>query len=402
VKTLQGNQTSGVRPRRRLLASILLLAVIKCVAPGPAAAAADTRGSRPLATKESALTTDSEAYRRTRDLLPDSFKNYETRRFVVLSNASPKWTRTQLGRLERTAHQLERFARRLDLRPQPLGHKLVCVLFADRDEYRLFASAHDEVTDTWIAGYYAPRSDRVVFYHAEANPSVVEARAALAEMNADIDSLDRAALRARKLGQADRAKQIQTHRRRYEHHVRAEGRRIDAFAEEVGLATTVHEAVHQLLFNTGIQTSAVQSPFWISEGLATAFETSSTQGAFGPDHEYEPRRGVFDDMLAAEALIDLRMLVSWTELPTDDADVVQIAYHESYALVTWMSRFRRSELREYIHALRAEPAGAISANRHAALFTKSFGDVATLERAWLRHERSGLEMRLTAGDVAAD
>ncbi|MCH1932723.1 hypothetical protein L9G16_21510, partial [Shewanella sp. A25] len=36
---------------------------------------------------------DSEAYRRTRALLARRFRDYETDRYVILSDAGPRWTR---------------------------------------------------------------------------------------------------------------------------------------------------------------------------------------------------------------------------------------------------------------------------------------------------------------------
>ena len=62
-------------------------------------------------------------------------------------------------------------------------------------------------------------------------------------------------------------------------------------------------------------------------------------------------------------------------------------YLQSYALVTWMCRFRQTELRRYLELMREEPDGDPTPARHRALFEEAFGDVAALERAWLRHEQ---------------
>ena len=97
------------------------------------------------------LVVDSEAFLATQSLLPHRFLKYETKRFIVLSDASPSWTRIQTSRLERTHHQFQRFARRLGLSPLPLKHKLVCVLFKDRRAYLEFASTQDNASASWIA-----------------------------------------------------------------------------------------------------------------------------------------------------------------------------------------------------------------------------------------------------------
>src|SRR5690349_23883131 len=48
-------------------------------------------------------------------------------------------------------------------------------------------------------------------------------------------------------------------------------RRLSKFPSSV--ATVVHEAVHQLAFNTGLQVRYADNPMWVSEGLAMYFET---------------------------------------------------------------------------------------------------------------------------------
>lgn len=335
---------------------------------------------RPLPKASTALAS-------TQEILPARFIRYETARFVVLSDADAGWTRDQAERLERTHHQFRRFADRLDLAPLPLEHKLVCVLFEDRADYRDFAVNHDEVTDPWIAGYYSPRHDRVVFYRGEANPSVVDARDRLRRMQDELDAITDAARVARREGHHHRAESLAEFRDRYRRHLHREASRVDEFARQVSIATLVHETTHQLLFHTRVQSPHLAYPVWISEGLATAFETDDTSGAFGPDFEYGPRRKAFDELLREGRVIDVEMLAVLTSAGSDD-ETVHAVYHSGYALVTWMSRFRRDELRTYLDLLAAEPSGSVGVDRALDLFEEAFGNAKHVQRAWLRHERT--------------
>ncbi len=356
----------------------------------PARPAVTRMGADPPLPRQSAACDD--AWKR----LPATFQVYETKRYVVLSDADPHWARDQAELLERTYHQFVRFARRHRLVPLPLRHKLVCLLFRERADYHVFAASEDGVEDPWIAGYYAPAHDRVVFYHGDSNPSVVEARARLTSMRSDLDALRREAGEALREGSGERAEALVSHRRRYERHVQRESGRVDAFAQNVNTATSVHEAVHQLLFHTLLQSPHHPYPVWFSEGLATAFETDDTTVAFGPDHAYAPRREGFDTLLTRDELIGLRRLVGLMRVPNDER-VIHAVYHQGYALITWMDRFRREELRAYFDLMLAEPAGEMTRARAVEIFVAAFGDVDRLERAWLRHERS----RLTARALAA-
>lgn len=299
------------------------------------------------------LAVDSEAYRSARKALPRRFLDFETRRFVVLSDAGPRWTREQTALLELTHYQFKRFARRYGLRPRPLRHKLVCVLFEKQEDYQNFAKDHDGVTAGWISGYYSPKHDRIVFYN-------IDSESALARAPAPAEGLRQMA-RGRIAEERARA----------------------------SIATSIHEAVHQLAFHTRIQSAQIQNPLWISEGLATAFETDKPRQAFGPEYDYPIRLRQFRDLLEDDAtLIGLGELVRYTEMPDDRDETITAVYHQSYALFSWLCRFRKIQMRDYLGALKKERPGRPTGQRHLELFEAAFGDVHRLERKWLRYERA--------------
>jgi hypothetical protein len=314
--------------------------------------------AQPGAARAGHLQTQSDMYRRTRDLLPEQFLEYETKRFIVLSDAAPGWSRKQAALLDRTYHQFNRFARRLEVRPLPLRHKLVCVLFQEHHDYRRFARTADGVTADWISGYYSPKNDRIVFYNIETNPDFAEA----------IQVSESAERIAKVEGHTPAARGVL--REEY---------------KKAAVATVVHEAVHQLAFHTRIQSPQIQNPLWLSEGLATAFETDRPNRSFGPDQEYDLREEQFTELLDDGKLIPLRKLVTYSNMPNNEDDTIAAVYHQSYSLVTWMCRFRKTELRAFLDALRSERPGRPSARRQLQIFEKAFGKVGKVEKAWLRH-----------------
>lgn len=332
------------------------------------------------------LRVESPVFRAARNLLPPRFVVTETKRYVVLSDADPNWTRTQIERIERAHHQFMRLANRLDLRPLPLQHKLVCVLFSRQDDYAEFARAQDNVTAGWVAGYYSPRHDWIVFYDINSNEDVKHASAKLDRMQDDLTSWMVRAERAEHLGQTAAAEAMRSALFRYHQHFAVEKKKLTDFTERASIATTVHEAVHHLMFHSHVQLRTVEYPLWISEGMATAFETDQPNAAFGPDHEFKPRRDEFIRLLKEDKLIPLRELVTLTAMPNADPDTISAVYHGSYALVTWMCRFRAAEVRDYFERMRREPPGKSTPQRHLEIFQQVFGDVDRLERAWIRYE----------------
>ena len=97
---------------------------------------------------------------------------------------------------------------------------------------------------------------------------------------------------------------------------------------------------------------------------------------------------VMGSVLSADGLVDLKQLVTIADLSGRSDEQVKTVYHQSYALVTWMSRFRKTELRNYLLSMLKEPPGQPESQRHLELFEQAFGDVDKLERSWLRHEVS--------------
>ncbi|MEM7560584.1 MAG: DUF1570 domain-containing protein [Planctomycetota bacterium] len=99
---------------------------------------------------------------------------------------------------------------------QRVDFPLVVIVFPDRASFAAYASRETQSLPAQAVGSYFPRSNRCILYQISG------------------------------------------------------GRQIDWNETE---ATIVHEAVHQLAYNTGIHERLFQNPFWFVEGLATLFES---------------------------------------------------------------------------------------------------------------------------------
>lgn len=111
------------------------------------------------------------------------------------------------------------------------------ILFSRHEDFLAFARDEDGIDASWMGGYYAALSNRVVLYDDADSP---EYRALLARCPGDQAGR---ALRESVLADA----------------LRATSRK------------TLHEVVHLLSFNTGLQTREAEYPMWLTEGLAEAF-----------------------------------------------------------------------------------------------------------------------------------
>ena len=160
----------------------------------------------------------------------------------------------------------------------------------------------------------------------------------------------------------------------------------DEFTDNRTIATTIHEAVHQLHFHTGVMNIHIQYPLWLCEGLATNFESNSTKRDFGPEQDFQPRREHFRSLVDSNKLLPLKSLVQLDALPDTNQQTSFTIYNQSYALVCWLINKRPKEFSNYLMMLRSEPPGRPTGKRHLELFEKAFGDTIKLQKQWLNYE----------------
>jgi len=294
----------------------------------------------------------------------------ETDHFVIVSNASRSWTRQRGAILERAYKEVHRFGGKLGIRTNPPESKLLCVLLSDHAEYEAIAQAHDGVRASWVAGYYASDSNRIVFYDDSTGPAFVEARSHIEDLRKQV------AAGVANAKEADEAQKV----------LSDQLDKIAAAVNAASTAKTVHEATHLVAYNCGIQSRARQAPFWFTEGLATNFETPTGQGKFGPDAPDPTREKEFDTALEKAGAIPLAQFVGMISAPEEGRTEAESMYAQAYALFRYLARSERASLGLFTTALMTEPAGESSPERFLELFEQYFGPVDALEKRWLKFE----------------
>lgn len=152
------------------------------------------------------------------------------------------------------------------------------------------------------------------------------------------------------------------------------------------VATLVHEAIHQLCYNSGLHTRLADNPYWVVEGMAIYFETtdSSAKG-------WRNIGGVNQVNLARfEAFLANRPADSLTTLIRDDERfrklaTAEAAYAESWALNYFLLRTKQKDYLKYLDTLSAGPllAEPDPRARVQALQDALGMDLETLDREFL-------------------
>jgi hypothetical protein len=143
------------------------------------------------------------------------------------------------------------------------------------------------------------------------------------------------------------------------------------------VATVIHEAVHQLAFNTGVQVRLADNPVWFAEGLSLCFEQPSLR---------TPLLWMRPNLVNARHHAEFLRISEDSALPIPLADLIRqdalfqqsgtatAAYAESWALVTWLVRERPEQLGKWIERLRQQkPLEPVTAAERSALFADVFG-----------------------------
>ncbi|MBT3890417.1 MAG: DUF1570 domain-containing protein, partial [Planctomycetaceae bacterium] len=155
------------------------------------------------------------------------------------------------------------------------------------------------------------------------------------------------------------------------------------------MATGIHEATHQLSYNSGLQTRLAPHPLWFSEGLAIFFEPPNlkTQTGYQPIGSVSPLHlGIYRTASRVRKVMNLEELVSHDRAFRDSA-TIRMAYAQSWALTYFLIRTRREEFLNYLKTHGAKQS-LCADNSEIRLrdFEEAFGEtIRELQRGFQRY-----------------
>jgi hypothetical protein len=198
---------------------------------------------------------------------------------------------------------------------------LVAIVFARHEDFLLYARRDGFAASAAVLGYYSPRTNRVALYDFGGGHA----------------------------GEAD---------------WRQNG------------ATVVHEAAHQVAFNTGVHSRVSLPPRWLAEGMGTMFEARGVWNS----HDYREQ----SDRINRGRLADFKQFAAsdrnpgWLpSLVGSDRPFQQnvpLAYCKSWALTFYLVETQGAAYARYLAKTAARPALApYTSTERLADFTAAFG-----------------------------
>jgi hypothetical protein len=303
------------------------------------------RGLEPAGRAFSLLSADELGHALVDELGP-RFEIVKTRHYVIATGAGPQYAEWCGDLFERL---LDAFlahwkGRGLDLHEPP--GPLPAIVFPDERSFKTYAAADAGRFGAESKGYYSIRTNRIVLYDLTAGKGKKRATT-----TAEIT------------------------------------RRTAAAAFNV--ATVVHEATHQIAFNSEMHVRFADNPLWLTEGMAMYFEAPDAEGGYhfksiGPINR--PRYDRFSTFARRRRNRNsLTTLISQTDRFTDSRKAAD-AYAEAWALTYFLNAKHPDEYVAYLKRLeKKSPLIWDKAPARLADFQAAFGDkLPVLDAEFLR------------------
>ena len=277
----------------------------------------------------------------------DRFAIVTTRHYILCTEADREYARWAGSLFERL---MSAFKSNWD-KPQLDFHEpefpLVAVILRDKASYAEFAlgDAGPEVLDA--QGYYSDLTNRIVMYDLTSGLGGSRPRNAF-ELNAKLTG------------------------------------------QVANVSTIVHEATHQIAFNSGVHARMADNPYWLVEGLAMYFETPDlrsvsgwqTVGRINPTR-FRDYRTYFRGRRPRDSL---KGMLSADDPFLNGNNAVD-AYSEAWALTYFLIKTRRVDYMVYLDRLSKKGIALKKPlpEERLAEFEAVFGNVHDIEQDFLRY-----------------
>ncbi|MEZ6042609.1 MAG: DUF1570 domain-containing protein [Planctomycetaceae bacterium] len=256
----------------------------------------------------------------------------KTPHYVICSNSSPEYAEFCGKLLERVHGEFFDLFEH-ETRPfivQPTAPLPIIILATNQELVAFGKTQHPDVSFEDTPGYYSVRENQVLMHDLSGEPQ----RSSISSIRKKLSGMPRQ------------------------------------------VSTVVHEAVHQLAFNSGLQVRMADNPLWFSEGLSLWFEPASVRSTLlwnRPGQVNPVHQPLFRSQIIGERLVlPLQQLVA-SDAPFQNADQVAAAYSESWALMTWLIRKDPEGMDRFMKAIsQRKPLKQLTPDERSLEFQSAF------------------------------
>ena len=257
--------------------------------------------------------------------LPPGFKFHRTDHYLIVYNTSPayaQWCGSLFERLH--AGFFAYWSNKLKLDLTPPEQPLVALLFNNQQAFVEQGRGELGGAAESVLGYYSLRTNRVTTY--------------------DLTGIQAARQPEARRGTQAEINELLSHPN-----------------SERNVATLIHEATHQLAFNSGLHTRYADIPLWLNEGLAMYFETpdlKTTKGwkTIGAVNQFQLNQ--FRNFMGRRAGGSIQALLADAGRFRNAANQPD-AYAESWAVTYYLMKVHPERFRKYLDLMAAKQPSVI-------------------------------------------
>jgi len=295
-------------------------------------------------------TTAKELAAKSLKRMPPGSKHITTEHFVVCYNTSDAYARWNASLYERLYKGFYRFWKEKGIDLTPPRFPLVALVFETKEDYIRYASTEFDGAENTI-GYFHQSTNRLASFDLTGSEGFLPSGASISR--------------------EERINQIL----------------LQPQAERT-VATVVHEACHQISFNSGLQTRLGDNPLWLSEGIAMFFESPDLTSQNGWAGVGKPN---WHNLRNLSRYLPTRPSDSLSLLLKDDGrlrtgETMTSSYAESWGLTFYLIKTKPKQFATYLKRIRETPPGQSSSSKERIeLFQECFGeDIGKIDKDFLR------------------
>ena len=286
--------------------------------------------------------TSDQIFAQFKETLPPGFDIHKTKHYVMIHNTNPAYAKWVGELFEQVFRGFYNYWRKQRVRLEEPRFPLVALVFDSKASYLRYAERDIGESAKAMIGYYNLNTNLMITFDMTGSDGVLPSgrnasRIRTNQVIAQIKSQPRA---------------------------------------ERTVATIVHEAVHQISYNSGLQVRLADNPRWLSEGLSMFFESpdfSSTTGWSIGKMNYYNLRGFSSYMRTRHPGSLVTLIADDSRLL--DGKTAQFAYNESWALTYFLMKTKKREFADYLKELATlKPLDETSPRDRIDMFKNYFGD----------------------------
>lgn len=277
------------------------------------------------------------------------FQSFLSERYVLCTNASDPYAQWCGALLERLATAFRAYWKQRGFVTIDPPFPLVAIVFQRQTQFAEFATVDVGPDVATVPGYFSIPTNRIVL---------------------------------RDLTESSRGQPVRS----------AEEIEQRLGSAQYNVATMIHEATHQIAFNCGLHTRMADNPLWLTEGMATYFETPDLRSKSGWNTAGKinrPRLQRFKEYLSQRRKTDSLETLVRNDTRLTAADTAEDGYAECWALTYFLIRKEAAAYIKYLTQIsQKEPLELGTADQRLTEFQAAFGDLSRLDAEFLRYVKT--------------